>query len=82
MADEPQRDETIEDDTIFTCWCGAEGTHDELFSDFLEESCNGSGSLRCYCGGDLCVCHNHGSTDCPGCEDCEPERYEWDYEGE
>lgn len=29
------------------------------------------GILNCYCGGDLRLCHNHGETECFGCEDCE-----------
>lgn len=65
-------EEDIDDEIIITCWCGATGTADELFDDdCLDESCGGSGELNCYCGGDLCVCHNHGSVECPGCEDCE-----------
>lgn len=59
---------------IIECWCGAKGTYEELFDDdFLDDGCSGTGMLQCYCGGDLCVCHNHGETDCPGCPDCEPE---------
>ena len=30
--------------------------------------------MICYCGGDLCVCANHGEIECMGCEDCEPEQ--------
>jgi hypothetical protein len=57
---------------LVACWCGAKGTHDELFDDSgLSETCGGAGELICLCGGDLCVCHNHGSIECPGCEDCE-----------
>jgi hypothetical protein len=60
------------DDEIITCWCGAEGTFDELFDDAcFEENCGGSGYLECQCGGDQCVCHHHGQeVECPGCEDC------------
>ena len=62
----------LDSDTAITCWCGATGTADELFDyDGLEESCGGSGSLNCFCGGDQCVCHFHGETECEGCEDCE-----------
>lgn len=54
------------------CWCGQEGTCDELFDDSgLDDTCGGLGILNCRCGGDLCVCHYHGETDCHGCEDCE-----------
>jgi hypothetical protein len=30
-------------------------------------------TLDCRCGGDLCVCHNHGSVECDGCIDCDEE---------
>lgn len=74
---EPLTDEEVEapdDDEIIKCWCGAEGTYDQLFDDdFADQTCGGLGELYCYCGGDLCVCHNHGATDCPGCADCEPD---------
>lgn len=57
-----------------TCWCGAVGTPEELCQDeFLESLCGGDRVLYCYCGGDLCVCHNHGEVECPGCVDCEPD---------
>lgn len=56
---------------VFTCWCGAVGTSEELYSDTLDPCCGGSGTIHCYCGGDQCVCHYHGSVECPGCEDCE-----------
>ncbi len=60
------------DDELITCWCGATGTCDELFDDAVyEESCGGTRTLECHCGGDLCVCHHHGqSIECPGCDDC------------
>lgn len=59
-------------DAILTCWCGARGTYEELFDDAcLDEGCGGMGVLYCYCGGDFCVCHFHGETECPGCDDCE-----------
>jgi hypothetical protein len=59
------------------CWCGAEGTFNDLFdTSGLDSTCGGTGSLNCYCGGDQCVCHFHGETDCPGCEDClDPDDY-------
>lgn len=37
----------------------------------LEESCGGTGTLNCFCGGDLCVCDYNGETECFGCEDCQ-----------
>ena len=73
-------DETPEiDDEIIACWCGAKGTCDELFDDSVfEENCGGLGVLYCYCGGDLCVCHNHGEIECPGCDDCQSEDFDDD----
>lgn len=52
------------------CWCGVGNPH---YSDDLEDRCGGTGTLRCRCGGDFCVCHNHGEVDCDGCEDCDDE---------
>ncbi len=64
--------EGTEDDDLITCWCGAKGTYKQLFDEYcLEETCDGSRTLNCYCGGDFCCCHWHGYTDCPGCEDCQ-----------
>ena len=34
--------------------------------------CNGLGSKECLCGGDQCICHNHGDVECEGCPECEP----------
>lgn len=60
------------DDDLMQCWCGAQGAYEDLFNDaFLDRTCGGTESLNCYCGGDLCVCHHHGSTDCPGCFEAE-----------
>ena len=57
---------------LITCWCGCRGTYDQLFDETgLDDRCGGSGTLYCYCGGDLCVCHNHGEVECFGCPDCE-----------
>lgn len=67
-----QDDEKDEDQV--TCWCGAKGTAEELFSElYLESRCGGSGVVNCFCGGDFCVCHNHGESECLGCPDCEEE---------
>lgn len=72
MSDEDPDTDVETDDEKITCWCGATGTYDELFDDAcLDDRCGGMGELHCYCGGDLCVCHFHGSTECPGCPDCE-----------
>lgn len=66
--DEPEIDD---DAAIIKCWCGAEGTFEELFDDEVYgQSCGGSGVLHCECGGDQCVCHHHGEVECEGCEDC------------
>lgn len=49
------------------CWCGAKNPyHAEIHG-----GCGGMGILNCICGGDLCVCHNHGEVECFGCPDCE-----------
>ena len=78
---DPDHDEDWDPNGPITCWCGAVGTYDELFDDdFLDESCGGTGQLNCYCGGDSCVCHNHGSTECPGCEDCESDDWRDEYD--
>ncbi len=71
------------DDEIITCWCGVSGTYEELFDDSgLDESCCGQGMVNCTCGGDFCVCHHHGETECPGCEDCDCGEPEDDYDDE
>lgn len=63
--------EVLDDEDEFTCWCGAKGAYEDLCDlTALEEGCGGTGTIHCYCGGDQCVCHNHGSMDCDGCEDC------------
>jgi len=49
------------------CWCGE---REAWFSDLMQANCAGTGYLDCFCGGDFCVCHNHGGTECPGCDDC------------
>jgi hypothetical protein len=68
------------DALIVTCWCGAEGHPDELFDDGLGSRCGGLGTLNCYCGGDVCVCHYHGEAECPGCPDCEDREGDDDYD--
>lgn len=62
------------------CWCGEKNAH---FSDEPHRSggCGGTGTLHCYCGGDQCVCHNHGEVECDGCEDCDVgDGFEDDYD--
>lgn len=51
------------------CWCGVENPHYE--DDGVAYGCSGSGEVDCDCGGDTCVCHNHGTLVCIGCENCE-----------
>lgn len=63
------------------CWCGMKNAHFDV--DNLDETCGGMRVLYCCCGGDMCVCHNHGEVQCDGCEDCEePEEPEPDDERE
>lgn len=49
------------------CWCGVKNPY---FAP-VAGGCGGTGMVNCYCGGDQCVCHNHGEIECPGCWDCE-----------
>lgn len=74
-AYQPRCDQPEPDDEIITCWCGASGVYEDLFDDDGTDSfCGGGGTLNCYCGGDFCVCHHHGETECPGCDDCGRDR--------
>lgn len=66
--DDPAGD-PIDLDDEGPCWCGEEHPHYD--DDTLDSTCGGTGEVHCYCGGDFCVCHNHGSVPCHGCEDCE-----------
>lgn len=69
----------VPDTELVTCWCGAIGTYDQLFfDDGLDRRCGGTGVLDRHCGGDLCVCHNHGEAECYGCPDCEGDDEEWE----
>lgn len=87
--DDDTNENAIEDmdlDGPFRCWCGAEGTFEEMF-DFgdAESGCGGSGTITCECGGDFCVCHHHGEYECPGCDDCRDHDFDdcWpDYDDE
>lgn len=44
---------------------------DEAYDDYLDgitcPHCSGSGEVPCHCGGDLCVCDNHGDAPCYVC---------------
>lgn len=31
-------------------------------------TCQNAGVVNCYCGGDFCVCDNHGEMPCPKCD--------------
>lgn len=67
-------------DFRWRCWCGEAGWYSELCDeDGLEPTCGGTGERHCFCGGDLCVCHHHGSDPCDGCADCDPDG-EGDYD--
>ena len=59
--------DSLEDDH-WTCWCGVT----DPYCAPVEGTCAGTGMLTCYCGGDQCVCHNHGEVECFGCADCDP----------
>lgn len=78
-------DNEPEDDGLIECWCGESGPAYRIFDDaFLDDTCGGTGTLYCHCGGDQCCCHHHGETDCPGCEDCrdfdDDDGQEWGYD--
>lgn len=55
-------------DEEITCWCGEQNPYFHEMP--AGETCGGMGTLYCRCGGDQCVCHNHGEVECLGCEDC------------
>lgn len=40
------------------------------YDDDLEvcPNCMGAGEVPCHCGGDLCICENHGDAPCPTCD--------------
>lgn len=56
---------------IDRCWCGTRRPYRETSRALLSLSCAGTGELDCLCGGDQCVCHNHGAVECYGCGSCE-----------
>ena len=61
------------------CWCGVKNPYFHP----QRGGCGGSGYFNCHCGGDICVCHNHGEMECFGCEDCRfDEDYDDDFYGE
>lgn len=54
--------------TAERCWCGTENPYFAPIP--AGETCGGTGSINCYCGGDQCVCHWHEEIECEGCDDC------------
>lgn len=49
-------------------------TQDEIDAEVFQceelpwcEHCQNTGSIDCYCGGDLCICMNYGEKPCPKC---------------
>jgi hypothetical protein len=56
---------------VMPCWCGVSRAWFALPPE--GETCGGLRIINCECGGDQCVCHNHGEMECPGCEDCDEE---------
>lgn len=74
----PNDDIDEAEDGVFKCWCGAEGEFDDMCdAEVFSQTCGGTGTLHCECGGDnLCVCHHHGEIECPGCEDCDGDDFD------
>lgn len=62
------------------CWCGEPRPYFETSPALMSSSCAGTGELDCLCGGDQCVCHNHGTVECDGCGACGG--YEGQYDDE
>lgn len=58
------------------CWCGI---RDAYFAP-VGGTCAGTGSLDCICGGDFCICCNHGEVECDGCRDCRNIDEHWEYD--
>ena len=72
MAHDEPDDDATDIDEEFQCWCGEKGPYSEMCdSSVFAQGCGGTGMIYCECGGEFCVCHNHGEIECPGCEDCE-----------
>lgn len=59
------------------CWCGVKNPYYAP----LPDCCEGHGYHQCFCGGDQCVCHNHGEVECFGCEDCQQNDFDDDDDG-
>lgn len=59
------------------CWCGEKNPYFAPVSG----GCGGLGEVDCICGGDFCVCHNHGTVECDGCEDCDMDEDEFGDDG-
>lgn len=67
---------------VYRCWCGAVGEYAAMHERQSGE-CDGDGHVDCLCGGDLCVCHNHGEIECFGCRACRwgDDDDGWGYQG-
>ena len=44
-------------------WEDDDGDWEEPYCDH----CQNSGTIDCHCGGDFCICMNHGEKICPWC---------------
>lgn len=53
--------QTCEDCGLSSCICF--GDKNAIWCD----RCQGTGSVDCHCGGDLCICQNGGEKDCARC---------------
>lgn len=67
MIANAEEQEPEEEEGEDVCWCGVKNPYYQE----MHGTCGGSGYFDCHCGGDLCVCHNHGEVECFGCSDCE-----------
>jgi hypothetical protein len=64
-----RKPQSLTDGYCARCWCGEKRAW--FSTNHLDSTCGGLGVLTCYCGGDLCICHNHGEVECLGCADCD-----------
>ena len=49
------------------CFDDEYGHPDNLDGEEYCYVCSDTGSIPCHCGGDLCICLNHGEKPCPNC---------------
>jgi hypothetical protein len=66
----------LNEEQSLPCWCGAKNPY---FAP-MPAGCGGTGIAQCLCGGDTCVCHNHGEVECPGCGACGDEELDFDFD--